>query len=158
MRTNLLVPILVVAAFAASPASACGEGIFSMGEGLRYDGYLAPRPATVLVYEPDGDATPERIAVYRGLARAGHKVTVVTDSEKLPAALARATFDIVVTDDRHAQDLALATGLSNDVGARQLLVVPNKPAKGGPTAGKAFVRGTASLGTWLGALNRLMKD
>ena len=79
MRATLLVPILVVAAFVAAPASACGEGIFSMGEGLRYDGYLAPRPATVLVYEPDGDATPERIAVYRGLARAGHKVTVVTD-------------------------------------------------------------------------------
>lgn len=157
MRTTLLVPILVVAALAAPPASACGEGIFSMGDGLRYDGYLAPRPATVLVYEPDGDATPERIAVYRGLARAGHKVTVVTDSKLLPTALARATFDIVVTDDRHAQDLAIATGLSNDAGARQLLVVPKKPA-GGASAGKAFVRGTASLGTWLGALNRLMKD
>lgn len=156
MRTTLLVPILAVAAFAAAPASACGEGIFSMGEGLRYDGYLAPRPATVLVYEPDGDATPERIAVYRGLARAGHRVTVVTDSEHLPKALARQTFDIVVTDDRHAQDLAIATGLSNDSGARQLLVVPNKPARGRSSAGRAFVRGTASLGTWLGALNRLM--
>lgn len=156
MRTTLLVPILAMAAFAAAPASACGEGIFSMGDGLRYDGYLAPRPATVLVYEPDGDATPERIAVYRGLARAGHRVTVVTDSEHLPKALARQTFDIVVTDDRHAQDLAIATGLSNDSGARQLLVVPNKPARDRSSAGRAFVRGTASLGTWLGALNRLM--
>ena len=158
MRTLLLVPILAVAALVAAPASACGEGIFSMGEGLRYDGYLAPRPATVLVYEPDGDATPERIAVYRGLARAGHKVTVVTDNEHLPKALARQAFDIVITDDRHAQDLAIATGLSADAGARQLLVVPNKPARAGAGAGKAFVRATASLGTWLGALNRLMKD
>ena len=158
MRTTLLVPILVVAALAATPASACGEGIFSMGEGLRYDGYLAPRPATVLVYEPDGDASPERISVYRGLARAGHKVTVVTDRELLPKALARQAFDIVIADDRHAPDLAIATGLSSDAGARQLLVVPNKPAGRGPSAGKAFVRATASLGTWLGALNRLMKD
>lgn len=158
MRKSLLAPILVVAALAAAPVSACGEGIFSMGEGLQYDGYLAPRPATVLVYEPDGDATPERIAVYRGLARAGHKVTVVSDREHLPKALARQKFDIVITDDQHAQDLAIATGLSSDAGARQLLVVPNKPASSGPSAGKAFVRGTASLGTWLGALNRLMKD
>ena len=158
MRTTLLVPILVVAAFIAAPAHACGEGIFSMGEGLRYDGYLAPRPATVLVYEPDGDASPERIAVYRGLARAGHKVTVVTDREMLPKALERQKFDIVISDDRHAPDLAIATGLSSDAGARQLLVVQNKPAKAGAGAGKAFVRATASLGTWLGALNRLMKD
>ena len=158
MRTVLLVPILALATLAAAPASACGEGIFSMGEGLRYDGYLAPRPATVLVYEPDGDASPERIDVYRGLARAGHKVTVVTDPDLLPKALERQNFDIVITDDRHAQDLAVATGVSNDAGARQLVVVPNKPAQGGASAGKAFVRATASLGTWLGALNRLMKD
>ena len=158
MRNRLLVPVLVVAALSAAPASACGEGIFSMGEGLRYDGYLAPRPATVLVYEPDGDASPERIAVYKGLARAGHKVTVVTDSELMPRALAQQSFDIVVTEDRHAVDLSIATGLSNDAGARQLLVVPNKPARGGASAGKAFVSATASLGTWLGALNRLMKD
>ena len=98
-----------------------------------------------------------RIAVYRGLARAGHKVTLVTDSKLLPTALARATFDIVVADDQHAQELAIATGLSDDAGVRQLLVVPKKPASS-PAAGKAFVRGTASLGTWLGALNRLMKD
>ncbi|MGH8030381.1 MAG: hypothetical protein ACREO3_10645 [Arenimonas sp.] len=158
MRTFLLVPILVVAAFVAAPASACGEGIFSMGEGLRYDGYQAPRPATVLVYEPDGDASAERIDIYRGLVRAGHKVTVVTDSKLLPKALARESFDIVVADDRYAAELALATGLSNDFGARQLLVVPNKPARGGSSSGKAFVRGTASLGTWINALNRLMKN
>jgi hypothetical protein len=158
MRATLLVPVLVVAAFAATPARACGEGIFSMGEGLRYDGYLATRPATVLVYEPDGDASPERIAVYRGLARAGHKVTVVTDGELLPKALARQSFDIVVSDDRHAQELALAKGLSDDAGARQLLVVPGKPARGGASAGKASVSGSASLGTWLNALNRLMKN
>lgn len=156
--TRLLVPFLAVAVFAATPAGACGEGIFSMGEGLRYDGYLAPRPATVLVYEPDGDATAERIAVYRGLARAGHKVTVVTDEEHLPEALARQAFDIVVADDAHAPALAVAAGMSGDSGARQLVVVPNKPARAVAGSGRAAVRGTASLGTWLDALNRLMKD
>lgn len=157
MRKTLLVPILAVAVFASAPAFACGEGIFNMGEGLRYDGYLAPRPATVLVYEPDGDASPERIAVYRGLARAGHKVTVVTDSEHLRTALARQSFDIVIAEDRYAQALAIATGLSNAAGTRQLLVVANKPPRAGSSPGKSFVSGTASLGTWLGALNRLMK-
>lgn len=157
MRPNrILLPILAAATFAASPALACGEGIFSMGEGLRYDGYLAPRPATVLVYEPDGDATPARISVYRGLARAGHRITVVDDAAHLPKALAAQSFDIVIADDEHAA--ALASALPGDAGTRQLVVVPNKPARGESGGGRAAVRGTASLGTWLDALNRLMKD
>lgn len=158
MRKSLLVPILAVAVFAAAQASACGEGIFSMGDGLRYDGYMAPRPATVLIYEPDGDATPERIAIYRGLARAGHKVTLVSGSQYLTQALAGQTFDIVITDNQNAQALALATGLSNTAVARQLVVVSNKPDRGSVSSGPAFVRGSASLGTWLGALNGLMKN
>jgi hypothetical protein len=158
MRTPLmLVPLLAVAVF-ATPASACGEGIFSMGEGLRYDGYLAPRPATVLVYEPDADASAERIAVYRGLARAGHKVTVVTDAQHLPEALARQAFDIVIADDMHASALAIAAGVSGDSGARQLVVVAQKPARGASGGQRAAVQGSASLGTWLSTLNRLMKD
>ena len=42
-----------------SAVSACGEGQFNMGQGLRYQGYLAPHPATVLVYD-DGAATARR--------------------------------------------------------------------------------------------------
>ena len=42
--------------------------------------------------------------------------------------------------------------------ARQLLVVPGKPPRGNDDASRAFVRNSASVGTGLGALNRLMKD
>ena len=42
--------------------------------------------------------------------------------------------------------------------ARQLLVVPGKAPRQAGGESRAFVRGSASLGTWLGALNRLMKD
>ena len=119
MRTRPLPATCLATALAAAfavPAQACGEGIFSLGDALRYDGYLAPRPASVLVYEPDADATEDRIAVYRGLARAGHRVTVVTDAGQL--------------------------------GDAQL------PCRGD----RRYVRGSASLGTWLGAINRLLKN
>lgn len=157
MRTiRTLVPILVVAALAAPPALACGEGIFSMGDGLRYDGYLAPRPAEILVFEPDGNASDERIAVYRGLAQAGHRLTLVTDADRVPEAFAGKRFDVVVTDDAFAPALANVMPLESQ--ARQLLVVPGKAPRQAGGESQAFVRGSASLGTWLGALNRLMKD
>lgn len=155
-RRSHAFPVLMALVLATPPALACGEGIFSMGEGLRYDGYLAPRPATVLVYEPDGQASDERIAVYRGLARAGHKVSVVTDAGHASEAFARQSFDVVITDDAHAGQLASLFGDRSP--ARQLLVVPGKPPRGSDDASRAFVRNSASVGTWLGALNRLMKD
>lgn len=151
-----LVPLLAVAALASQPALACGEGIFSMGDGLRYDGYLTPRPATILVFEPDGDASAERIAVYRGLARSGHRLTVVSDTEHVSEVLKRQAFDIVIADDEHAGLLAAA--LPDGANSRQLLAVPGKPARKASTGNRAYVSSTASLGSWLGTLNRLMKD
>lgn len=151
---SLLVGFFVAATLAAPTARACGEGIFSMGDALRYDGYVASRPATVLIYEPDGDASEERIAVYRGLARAGHRVSVVSEADRLVDTLATQTFDIIVADGEYEATLAATAG----VPARQLLVMPSKPARSAASAGRGYVDGMANLGTWLGALNRLMKD
>lgn len=152
-------PVLVLlfcAALGSPPAIACGEGIFSMGDGLRYDGYLAPRPAEILVFEPDGEASDERVAVYRGLAAAGHRLTIVSDAGRVPEVFKGRQFDVVVADDAFAP--ALANVLPMESQARQLLVVPGKAPRQAGGDGRAFVRGSASLGTWLGALNRLMKD
>ena len=157
MRTRPLPATCLATALAAAfalPAQACGEGIFSLGDALRYDGYLAPRPASVLVYEPDADATEDRIAVYRGLARAGHRVTVVTDAGQLGDALAKQPFDVVVVDDEYAGALA-ATAVAS---TRQLRVVPGAPARTASDGNRRYVRGSASLGTWLGAINRLLKN
>lgn len=151
-----LVP-LVTAALLASPATlACGEGIFSMGDGLRYDGYLTPRPATILVFEPNGDASAERIAVYRGLARSGHRLTVVSDTDHISDTLKAQSFDVLIADQEHAALLAQALPAGSS--SRQLLAIPGKPERKANTSDRAYVSSTASLGSWLGALNRLMKD
>ncbi|ODS64516.1 MAG: hypothetical protein ABS41_02130 [Arenimonas sp. SCN 70-307] len=156
MRHLKSIPLALAAALAAPAALACGEGIFNMGEGLRYEGYLAPRPATILVFEPDGMPSDERIAIYRGLARAGHKVSVATDASHASEAFASQSFDVVVADDAHAATLASLLGDRSP--ARRLLVAPGKPPRDGGDASRAYVRGSASVGTWLGALNRLLKD
>jgi hypothetical protein len=70
----LLAPLaFALGAFVAPPAVACGEATFNVGKGLEYQGYLAPRPATVLIYgtpDPSTDAK-QRDEVLAGLRSAG---------------------------------------------------------------------------------------
>ena len=45
-------------ALVSAPVLACGEGMLNAGKGLPYQGYLVPRPATVLIYaNPDPTAS-----------------------------------------------------------------------------------------------------
>ena len=85
----------VAVALAWSSAWACGEGQFNMGQGLRYQGYLAPRPATVLVYD---DNAGDHKALYTGLQKAGHKVTVVGTADAMSQALQARRYDVVIAD------------------------------------------------------------
>src|SRR4051812_6793450 len=96
-RTNATAALglALVLALASSPASACGEGQFNMGQGLRYQGYLAPHPATVLVYDA---AASDHEALYAGLQKAGHKVTVVGSADAMSQALHERRYDVVIAD------------------------------------------------------------
>src|SRR5258706_5320988 len=99
MNTKLLLAgTIAAAAAAAAPSSlACGEGQFNMGQGLRYQGYLATRAANVLIYAEVASADlADRQATYHGLEHAGHHVTVVSDPEHLAQALAANRYDVVI--------------------------------------------------------------
>jgi hypothetical protein len=98
-RPPVFLALLVLAT--ATPVWACGEGRFNTGGGLSNQGYLAPRPATVLILDEAADAKDE--ALYAGLQRAGHKVTVVHDSAALDAALAGCGVD----PERRRQTLSI---------------------------------------------------
>ena len=84
MPPILLAALLALLAAVAAPVHACGEGQFNMGKGMRYQGYLAPRPATVLVYD---EAPEQRLAIYQGLHRAGHRLTVARSGDELARSL-----------------------------------------------------------------------
>jgi hypothetical protein len=94
IRTPLILALLAAALAAAPSAHACGEGKFNAGGGLSYQGYLAPRPATVLILDEAADAKEQQL--YAGLERAGHHVTVVRDDAALVAALAAGGVDVVI--------------------------------------------------------------
>ena len=141
-------------ALVCSTASACGEGQFNMGQGLRYQGYLAPHPATVLVYD---DGASARLALYAGLKKAGHKVTVVGTADAMSQALQAGHYDVVIADFDDAA--ALQSRTSGTSAKPGLLPVVPRNRRNAPEVSsrfKLFLLDGASLGQYLKGINQLL--
>lgn len=139
-----------IATAAATPAHACGEGQFNMGQGMRYQGYLAPRPATVLVYDAD---PAQRKDIYVGLYRAGHRLTVARNPDDLARALHGKRFDVVISDLGDS-------GAVGGAGAARLLPVVQRQQRneaGIRSRFRVFLLDGASLGQYLKGIDQLVR-
>ena len=141
-------------ALACPSVHACGEGQFNMGQGLRYQGYLVSRPATVLVYD---DGATDHKALYAGLQKAGHKVTVVGSAEAMAQALRAHSFDVVIADLDDAaamQSHVAATSVKTKV-----LPVVARNRRNAPelrSRFNLFLLDGASLGQYLQTINQML--
>ncbi|HXI14734.1 MAG TPA: hypothetical protein VNM48_00085, partial [Chloroflexota bacterium] len=154
-----LLTVLALSAALAAPQAglACGEGIFNMGQGLRYQGFLAARPATVLVYDADRKPAADRIAVYRGLGRAGHKLTVAHSPEELAEALRQRRYDVVIAG--FSKLGTIGTQLSAGAPAARVLPIVDRSQVNAPEVrGRFVLLDGASLGQYLKLISQLMKD
>lgn len=143
---------------APGPAQACGEGLFNMGQGLRYQGYLAPRPAAVLVYDLDRAPTENRITVYRGLVRAGHRLTIAHDPDELALALRQQRYDVVIAGYDNVDLIAART--SGAASTAKLLPVVARSQRNAPIVRSRFtlfLLDGASLGQHLKSIDQLLK-
>lgn len=156
MNKPILTTTLLASALALAPASAqaCGEGQFNMGQGLRYQGYLAQRPATVLVYD---DGAAARKALYAGLQKAGHKVTVVGNAKALSQALGTRRFDVVIAD---FADATVVESSASTMVKPRLLPVVVRSRRNAPEVRnrfKLFLLDGASLGQYLKSIDQVVK-
>jgi hypothetical protein len=147
--TALALSLALVSPF----ANACGEGQFNMGQGLRYQGYLAPHPATVLVYD---QAASDRKALYTGLQKAGHKVTVVGTSDAMSQALRIGRYDVVIADFDDAAALQSRAGASAKPGVLPVVARNRRNAPEVSSRFKLFLVDGASLGQYLKGINQLL--
>lgn len=125
-----------VLATGASNAFACGESLFHSGEGMRYHGFLTRAPANILIYRPgmSSDNVAQR-DLDTGLAKAGHRVTLVTSNAELAQALEKDHYDVVIAD-AHDMEM-LASRLDSSAHAPALVaVVSAKANQGATTRGK----------------------
>ena len=154
-RSFALVILAAASTCVAGNVLACGEGVFNMGQGLRYQGYLAPRPATVLVYD---DGSRDRTALYSGMKKAGHRVTVVNGADALSRALAQQHYDVVISRVDQIDSVEARTGTAS--GSPRLLPVVERGARNAPAVRdrfKVFVLDGASLGQYLKLINQLLQ-
>lgn len=155
MNKSFLATTLLASALALvqPPVQACGEGQFNMGQGLRYQRYLAPRPATVLVYD---DGVADRKALYAGLQKAGHTVTVVGNPAALSQALGGHRFDVVISDFDQVDAVAANAGVVRS----RVLPVVERSQRNAPEVRnrfKLFLIDGASLGQYLKLINQLVQ-
>lgn len=147
--------LAVSLALVAPAANACGEGQFNMGQGLRYQRYLAQHPANVLVYD---DGTVDRKALYSGLQKAGHKVTVVGTADAMALALRAHKFDVVIADLDDAK--AMQSHVAAASAKTKVLPVVARNHRDAPELQnqfKLFLLDGASLGQYLKAINNVLK-
>ena len=142
-----------------STAQACGEGQFNMGKGLQYQAYLAPRPATVLVYEAGMSETSpgRRAALINGLRASGHKVTEVADDAALSAALQGNRYDVVIAAYDNIDQVEASTARAG--AAPRLLPVVARKLRDAPEVRSRFatvVLDGASLGQYLRGINNVL--
>lgn len=142
----------------ASPVFACGEGIFHMGGGLRYQGYLAPRPATVLVFDDERTPRAEKIALYRGLVQAGHRLSIAHNADELAQAMHQRRYDVVIAD--FSQVGTVGAAAPSAARSPKLLPVVQRSQRDAVNLRsrfEVFALDGASLGQYLKLINRLMK-
>jgi hypothetical protein len=138
---------------ASGPVLACGESMFTTGKGLEYQGYLAPRPATVMIYgTPDPTASErQRQALLEGLKGAGHRVVVVTDADAYAKALRDQKVDLVIADPAAINALSAANRAS---APRLLPVLAKGTTREQRDRFDLFLKGGAGLGQYLRAIDR----
>lgn len=155
LSTGSLIASLTL--LASIDALACGETLFRVGQGTRYDNYSAPYPAVVLLHSRPGGATAgSEKALSRGLERAGHKVTVMSAGESLPPAAGARPYDVVIADLAAIDGVAQSLGAAAAKPAFVPVLASSDPGEPGDRY-RAWVREGASLGKYLHAINKVME-
>ena len=114
-RTAILTALAV--SLIGGNAYACGDSLYRVGKGVSYRVYTAPLPGSVLVYG-EGEGA-ELLA--QELARSGHGVRLVQNSEELQAELGTGAYDVVIA--AYADQSTVVPGTSGATGAPTFLPV-----------------------------------
>ncbi len=164
MNRILLASAALAGALALSlfpaPAFACGEAMLNSGKGLPYQSYLAPRPAVVLIYAtPDPTASAsQREALFSGLKKAGHTVTMVGDAAALTSALRERHYDVVISALDAAESVTAAAQETQQGKTALVPVMARSEANSLQVRGKysAVLVDGASLGQYLKIINTVL--
>jgi hypothetical protein len=160
MKLRLLLwgSVLLAALLTPQSGFACGEGMYAMGEGARHRGYLAPRKATVLIYNDQGTVPEATKAVYRGLVHAGHKVEVARNAGQLSTALRDRRYDVVIAEYDQIDVIDLQVNLVSKTSLLPIVPDKQRSSDGWKQRFRFSLTQGASLGQYLKLIDKVVKD
>lgn len=97
----LLATCLFTALLAGPVARACGDKLLVLGRGVRFQAYTAVHPASILMFVRMPAKVGSPIAdpqLQPALIKAGHKLRVAEDRERLEQELRSGVFDLVLSE------------------------------------------------------------
>lgn len=92
MKIYAVILTAIAASMVGGSVYACGDSLYRVGKGVAYRVYTAPLPGSVLVY---GDGENAELLA-KELARSGHGVRLITNSEELQAEIGSGAYDVVI--------------------------------------------------------------
>ena len=134
MRRQLIALVAVTVAAGASvssPIEACGDKFMLSGRGMSFEMmYRARYPGAVLLYSPGALSKTDYTKLQALLTRAGHKVTLVRDADKVASTASAIKADVVVTPLADAGTIGAQAKLTPSVPAiLPVLATGNKAEK-----------------------------
>jgi len=124
MKRYVLPAIAISVSVVLTPVAvhACGEKLLALGRMVRFESRHSPRPASVLLYAPQG-AAGRPLAdpnLESALKEAGHEVRAATTVADLESALGTGRYDVVLANITEAPDIERAQA----VAAAHAVVLP----------------------------------
>jgi len=117
MKIYAVILTAIAASMVGGSVYACGDSLYRVGKGVAYRVYTAPLPGSVLVY---GDGENAELLA-KELARSGHGVRLITNSEELQAEIGSGAYDVVIA--AYSDESVVAPDMTSKSGAPTFLPV-----------------------------------
>jgi len=155
MNTRTVLIAGLATALIAGNAWACGDSLYRVGKGVSYRVYTAPLPGSVLVY--GGSQGAEQLAAE--LARSGHGVRLVSNSEELQTELGSGGYDVVIA--AYTDKAAIKSGTASASKAPKFLPVAlteEEEAEARQDYERVMVAQNDEIKHYLKAIHQTLKD
>jgi hypothetical protein len=153
MKVLVIVASALLTMLVSIEASACGDSLYRVGQGVSYREYSAPLPGHVLIYAQ----SPSAGNLAEALARSGHQVRVVGDEFALNMEIRTSRYDVVIAPYR---EHAIVEKSVSDTNTTYLPVVSSEAESRTAKArySKVMVADRDEVKHYLRAIHRVLED
>ncbi len=151
MNLHRLAITVILASSVSTAALACGDSLYRAGKGVSYRIYSAPLPGNLLIF---GTSESARLLAEE-LARSGHEVQLVRNSDDLTQQLASGKYDVVIAPYGERESVEAANSSSSFL---PIAVAGDEEKLAKQSYDRVMVPEKHEIKHYLKAIHRALKD